>query len=78
MAADYTLTLNVQPTPDPSIRMSSPVAVPYTTLEVFYVVPYYEFNLTPISQVPSLLGGGGSGGGSTRPTTGMLYPRRQC
>ena len=37
-----------------------------------------RWSASPVASLNYFPEGGGGGGGSTRPTSGMLYPRGQC
>ena len=83
MAADYTLTTTVQSSGKDLLQLQK-VALPVTSWEVTYSAQKFEQNISVLAFRPSISGAGGEGGGgggggeSTRPTAGMLYPRRQC
>ena len=69
MAADYTDTIAF-------IELPSRLAVPeMTTLPISSWEPGYTWPETPSLSEVGTIGGNGGGGGSTRPTTGFLYPR---
>ena len=70
MAADHTIPAVVTVSSGPSV-----------VNQIQYPAPVLQLNVNALPNTFTCnepTGGGGGGGGSTRPTTGMLYPRRDC
>ena len=73
--ADNSLPPIVNTTYNPQIVVGN-----VNTLRASYNIPGYEDGYQPAGvsdPISGSFGAGGGGGGSTRPTTGMLYPRGQ-
>ena len=66
MAADYTVTFGAIADPLPS------------GIEVFTPLTEYLTYVNFGSYSDPAIGGSSGGGGSSRPTSGMLYPRGNC